>query len=152
MHTGLLLLSAVAVADAAGTSFCAPGPAWELAFEDNFEGDSLNASNWNTLNGTDSGSCREALCMPDAVTVSQGSLIITTTNRTASFDGAMYNFTTGAVNSKGKQHWDRNQTFRLCVTATLPGGGSRGDGGGAVGTGIWPAAWMMPDDKSCWPV
>lgn len=144
----LTLLLPVGIA----ASFCTPGPGWHLAFEDTFSGTALNQSNWNVLNGTDSGSCRAALCTPEAVTVSGGSLVLTTANRSAEFNGEVFNWTTGAVNSKGKQHWDRNQTFRLCVTAKLPGGGPDGDGNDYVGTGIWPAAWMMPDDMSCWPV
>ena len=118
------------------SSFCDIGPSWDLAFEDDFSGSELNNSNWNIVVGNeDVGSCRDALCTASAVSVSGGSLILNTTDTPTSFNGVTYNFTTGAINSKGKQHWNRSQTFRLCVTAELPGGGPMGNGNGDVGEG-----------------
>ncbi len=47
---------------------------------------------------------------------------------------AGYNFTTGAVNTKGKQVFSYDPAYRLCVSSMLPGGGGNG-----AGQGIWPA-------------
>ena len=46
-----------------------------------------------------------------------------------------------------KADWNvRDGTYRLCISAQLPGGGAKGDG-----AGIWPAHWQMPNDSSCDP-
>jgi beta-glucanase (GH16 family) len=150
MHS--LCIAALVIKVALSTSsFCDSGPSWTLSFEDDFSGTALNTSAWNVVLGDDSGSCRDAVCIASAVAVTDGSLTLTSQNSSYNYNGVVYNYTTGAVNTRGKVHWSRSSTFRLCVTATLPGGGPGGGGAAYVGTGIWPAVWMMPDDNSCWP-
>lgn len=55
-----------------------------------------------------------------------------------------YNFTSGALTTKGKQFF--KPPFKACVVAQLPGSGIDGEM-----DGIWPAHWMMPQNSSCWP-
>uniref|UniRef100_A0A6B2LGH5 GH16 domain-containing protein n=1 Tax=Arcella intermedia TaxID=1963864 RepID=A0A6B2LGH5_9EUKA len=50
------------------------------------------------------------------------------------------NYTSGAVTSK--LSWTN---ARVCVHAKLPGFNSM------YARGIWPAHWLLPADKSCWP-
>ena len=57
-------------------------------------------------------------------------------------------YTSGAVNTKNKRTWNQaDGTFRLCVSAMLPGNADSA----AASQGIWPAHWMMPNDDSCDP-
>ena len=49
------------------------------------------------------------------------------------------------VSSWGKAHWRPGDgTFRVCVSARLPGAGG-------ASQGLWPAHWLMPMDKTCDP-
>ena len=59
-----------------------------------------------------------------------------------------WNYTSGAVQTMGKQSW--KGLTRACVRARLPGG-EGGEGPRKDSAGIWPAHWMMPDNKACWP-
>jgi beta-glucanase (GH16 family) len=83
--------------------------------------------------------------MSDYVTVQDGLLTLISARNP---DNASEWFT-GAVKTQNKIDWTTDDgTYRLCVTAKLPGGG---DGLGGTGQGIWPAHWMMPSDDSCDP-
>jgi beta-glucanase (GH16 family) len=127
-------------------SFCEISSSWSIAFEDDFNEPQLNLSSWTPVVGPDVGSCRDAVCTTSEVSIADGALVLTSHNVSSSYNGVKYNYTSGAVNTKGKVHWSRNASFRLCVTAELPGGGPDGNGASYAGTGIWPAVWMMPDD------
>lgn len=80
-----------------------------------------------------------------------GELVLT--SDVAPADRATTSFTTGAVNTWGKAAWRAGDgTFRVCVSARLPGvsGGSAGTAS-AGSQGLWPAHWLMPHDNSCDP-
>jgi beta-glucanase (GH16 family) len=119
-------------------------PDWDTVFADEFSGDTLNASTWTMLGNTvpNDSSCRSAMCLFENVRVEGGALVLTALRQQRGWA----NFTTGAVNSKDKVFFQatRAKPFRLCVSGRLPGGGG-------TGAGLWPAFWMMPNDKSCWP-
>ena len=70
-----LLLSAVCAGSAA-QSFCDAQPGWRIDWQDEFDGESLNASSWSALDldSYDIGSCRDAACLPENVQVSGGAL------------------------------------------------------------------------------
>ena len=59
----------------------------------------------------------------------------------ATWENGGQNLTSGAIECVAKVSFG---IHRVCVSAKLPGGAGGGDG-------IWPAHWLMPDDKSCWP-
>jgi beta-glucanase (GH16 family) len=129
-------------ASSAASSFCQQDAEWHLAWFDDFDGDTINASSWNVVEGTtQGGACREAYCDPRNVVVRHGRLTLTS-NRSVMLG---HNFTTGAVTTRGKQQWSYAPTFRLCVSAILPGEKGKG------GQGLWPAIWMMPDSNACDP-
>lgn len=132
----------LAVTSSAGiASFCDPAPGWTAAWNEEFDGNSLNAADWNTIVGTDVGGCRDALCTAANVVVSGGVLTLISNNNTV----GNYNYTTGAVTTAGKHNWTYAPAYRLCVSAILPGGKD------AAGQGLWPAIWLMPDVHSCDP-
>ena len=130
-----------------------------LEWSDEFDGNTLDSSKWNivcndlSLQGCDElpfptsgygAECRSATCIPEAVTVSDGHLTLTSdrdpTNSSA--------WRTGAVKTMNKADWTiRDGTYRMCISAKLPGGGDSFQ----AGQGIWPAHWMMPSDDSCDP-
>lgn len=110
---------------------------WNLVFDDEFDGDSLNTANWSrqldwsptAINGQ----LQYYNPAPDgAVTVKNGSLRLTAT---AQPQGG-FPYTSGAVASQGKV------TFLYGVIEArlrVPDG-----------SGLWPAFWLMPADLS-WP-
>jgi beta-glucanase (GH16 family) len=130
-----------------------------LEWSDEFNGDVLDDSKWNIvcndMSGKNCGSlpfhtsangaeCRSARCIPEAVNVGDGFMTLTS-QRDSSNSTA---WTTGAVKTMNKKTWTTDDgTYRMCISAKLPGGGSS-DG---HGQGIWPAHWMMPQDDSCDP-
>ena len=132
--------------DQSVTSFC---PQSNLIWSDDFSGSSLDLSKWTITLGNNGGQLRNAWGTADNVWVSNGTLVLRSKRESAP---QHFNFTSGAVTSKGKASWSRapGVVTRACVSAILPGGG-RDAAGNGVGKGIWPAHWMMPDDDSCWP-
>jgi beta-glucanase (GH16 family) len=123
-------------------SFCTDN-GWDIVWRDEFDGTTLNLSNWNVVQGDSIGSCRDALCTKENVYLDgHGSLVL----RSDFGPTGGFNYTSGAVNTSGKQAWIHTPSFRACVRAQLPGGG-----GQHKGQGIWPAHWMMPQDSSCDP-
>jgi beta-glucanase (GH16 family) len=119
-----------------------PG-SWALTFEDDFNGSALNSSVWNVRNNqTHCEPCEPQLYIPSAVTVEDGSLVLTTSRASAIGPGGeLFNFTSGWVDSKNSFA----QKFGLFETrARLPPQNA---------TGIWPAFWTLPNNNSaCWPV
>lgn len=117
---------------------------WQLVWEDDFTSppNALNASNWSPrVNQTHCDPCELQLYLPDALTVDNSTLIITTSREKAIGPGGeLFNFTSGWVDTRGKQAWKYG---RFEVRAILPGPGA---------AGTWPAHWLLPDDNECWPV
>jgi len=107
-------------------------------WKDEFDMNSLDNANWSMdLEGGDS-MVRDSQGTADNVWVEDGNLVLQTKKETT----GEYNYTSGAVFSKGKVSFQG--PARVCVRAKLPGG----EGGG---NGIWPAHWLMPDNDACWP-
>jgi beta-glucanase (GH16 family) len=121
---------------------CIPAYAgYDLIWSDEFEGDSLNTSNWNY----DIGDGCPNLCgwgnmefqyyRAENVTVSGGYLTIEA--REESYD--IRDYTSGKIHSKGKQDFLYG---KIETKMKVPTGGA-----------IWPAFWMMPTDNvyGGWP-
>ena len=142
------------------TAFASWCDEWgNIEWADEFDGNALDTSKWsivcNDMEGEgcesqpfhtsgNGAECRSAKCIPDAVSVSDGYLTLIS-SRDSSNSSA---WTTGAVKTWNKKAWTTDDgTYRVCISAKLPGGGeSTGSG-----QGIWPAHWMMPQDDSCDP-
>ena len=142
-------------------SFCSAA-GWHAVWSDHFTGAELNESKWNVpvssvkAHGQTSsadcrgqtciplGSCREASCTREDVSLADGALVMRT-RRTAPGK-----FATGAVNTWGKASWRANRkegAFRMCITAMLPGDATDAK----RSAGLWPAHWLMPHTNACDP-
>jgi beta-glucanase (GH16 family) len=133
----------VAVASATATSFCDHAE-WHTVWSDEFDGVVLEDKNWNIpVHGPGGSDTRDASATLANVFVQNGTLVLRTDGH---WNGSAWtNLTSGAVQSNGKAAFQAAGTpTRVCVMAKLPGGA----GGGR---GLWPAHWMMPDTKDCWP-
>jgi hypothetical protein len=82
-----------------GSSMCLSQPGWKVTFVDDFEGTSLNESNWIAANNRTHGPTEKQLYMADEVHVANGSLLLSTRKRSifSGEKGGMYNFTSGRV-------------------------------------------------------
>jgi len=136
----LRLFAVVAVAllctSAVRCSFCDDGDGYVTVFNDDFDGNELNASNWEPVTGMQVGLGRDAWLSPNNTFVENGTLILRAKRQ--HYKGQ--NFTSAAVISQNKQYWKYG---RFCIRAKLPG--AEGDG---ASDGVWPAHWMMPQPPS----
>lgn len=118
-------------------ALAAPASAtWSLVWSDEFNGTSLNTTDWNY----DFGNGCPDLCgwgnnelqyyRSQNVTVSGGNLVITA--KAENYAG--YQFTSGKIHTRNKQSFLYG---RMEMRAKLPTGG-----------GMWPAFWMMPQDDA----
>ena len=137
------LSAALCCAACLGASFCEEA-GWTALWRDDFSGSDLNPSDWTVQEGADVGMCRSAYCTAANVAVHDGQLVLT--SRREALHG--HNYSSGAVYTAQKRHFSAaDGPYRMCVSARLPGYASpRG-----AAQGLWPAIWMMPDDKSCDP-
>ena len=158
--SGLSCYFLTLLALAAGTlrSFCDPDPGsgWREVWSEEFDGDELDATKWSKYVGNDGSELhhvaggsrsqfREAWGVAGNAYLANGSLVLRSDRqRIAAPDGRVFNFSSGAVTTRGHAAWTHG---RICVRARLPGTG----GGGGKDDGIWPAHWLMPQDSSCWP-
>jgi beta-glucanase (GH16 family) len=135
--------SAACSARAAAAAAAAPAPGtWQIVWEDDFSGATLNESNWTPSNYSQIISQYDghsALFIADRVTVSDGALVITTMYDPRTLDGVAYNFTSGWVDSQHKRNMTRG---RYEASMRMPVGNA---------TGAWPAWWLLPEG-ACWCV
>src|SRR3954447_5316604 len=106
-------------------------PGWQLRFDDEFNGTSLNTNNWTALDRQDSFNNEKQYYRPEQVTVASGNLQITATNQ--AFANKLYR--SGLITS--------NTLFgpgRIEARIDLP-----------TTQGMWPAFWMNPNQVQ-WPL
>lgn len=127
-------------ADGAGASSFCGASGWKQVWADEFNTPTLDNSSWTLDLKAGDSRVRDSQGTADNVYLEDGALVLRSQRQTA----GKYNFTSGGVQTQGKHAW--KGPTRACVRAKLPGGG-----GGSKGDGIWPAHWMMPDNKACWP-
>jgi beta-glucanase (GH16 family) len=72
-------------------------PGWQLFFHDEFDGSSLNTTNWTALDRQNSFNNELQYYRPEQVTVAGGNLQITATNQPL----ANKNYRSGLITSKG---------------------------------------------------
>eukprot|EP00040_Diaphanoeca_grandis_P030970 m.184325 g.184325 ORF g.184325 m.184325 type:complete len:317 (-) comp32183_c0_seq1:12-962(-) len=134
-------------------SMCHNTAGWDVTFEDEFDGVSLNASNWWAQDNNTHGSTERELYVASAVAVANGTLILTTkAEHAVSKQGVDYNITSGWVESSGKQ-FQKFGRFEVRAKLPTPGVGRKG-----MWPDAWPAHWLMPEPTTsdppnvCWPV
>lgn len=114
---------------------------YELAWQDEFEGESLNTEVYNyeigdgcpDICGWGNNELEEYTNSEENIFLQDGKLVI------KAIRGADNNYTSGRIQTKGKQSF---QFGRLDIRAKLP-----------KGQGIWPAIWMLGNniDEVGWP-
>lgn len=126
----------------AGTTAMAASPdktGYELVWEDDFDGDTLNRNHWNVeINGSGCGNAELQYYIDDTanVAVRNGNLVLTA--RVQTYAGK--EFTSGRVNTQGKV------AFKYGIIEArikFP----------RTANGLWPAFWMMGNDikEAGWP-
>lgn len=107
-------------------------PGWDVAWYDDFSGNSLDTSNWNAIFSTSPTNNSLHAYLPEQVTVSGGNLVITSTD--TPFGGL--NYRSGEVKSTRAYQYGRYE-----VRDKLP-----------TTRGMWPAIWLLPDTGAFpWP-
>ncbi|KPB04766.1 carbohydrate binding domain-containing protein [Bacillus sp. CHD6a] len=116
--------------------------AWQLVWEDNFEGTELDQSKWSYDTGNGfvqpdgnyvPGWGNEELqyYKEDNVSLEGGNLVLTGKSENASDEYGTYDYTSGKIHTKGKF----NQKYgKFEAKIKMP-----------AGQGYWPAFWMMPE-------
>jgi beta-glucanase (GH16 family) len=104
---------------------------WQLYFDDEFNGTSLNTNNWTALNRQDSFNNEKEYYLPSQVTVANGNLQITATNQ------PMGNkpYRSGLITSNALFGAGRFEA-RIDLPTTQ---------------GMWPAFWLNPNQVQ-WPL
>lgn len=112
---------------------------WHKVWEDEFDGTSINQSNWNFVQGGGGYGNQELQYYTnntDNARVEDGKLIIQALKE--NYSG--HSYTSAKLESSGKASWTYG---KFEVRAKLP-----------IGQGLWPAIWMMPEDMNVygtWP-
>ena len=130
---------------------------WTLVWSDDFDGTTVNATNWNVRNNTLHGATELQVYLDADVTVSGGHMVIRTRSNahwcvpastfsscvpaSPNASGAVkYNYSSGWIDTQGKVY---PKFGKISVRARLPDSQS---------FGVWPAHWLMPEPAVCWPV
>ena len=116
---------------------------WQQVWSDEFNGTSLNTADWNydLGNGVGGWGNNEKEYYTNStqnVSVSGGYLNLTARYQ-ANYNGTGLNFTSGKIHTRNNKYWTYG---RMEALMKLP-----------VGTGTWPAFWMLPQNSSYggWP-
>ncbi|WP_434399767.1 glycoside hydrolase family 16 protein [Planococcus sp. 11815] len=106
---------------------------WKLAWQEDFEGPTINSESWNVLEDAFGWGNRKQHLKPQNVTVEDGMLKVTTKEEWS--EGMPY--TSGAVTTKGKVNF---QQGKIEVRAKLPSG-----------RGILSAIWLWTENGDQFP-
>lgn len=127
--------------------------AWSLVWQDEFNGDTIDANKWSYQLNCAGGGNNELQCYTDSEKnsfVENGALNIRAIEEPVSgYDGwdgvsgalVMRNYSSARMMTRYKGDW---RFARIEVSAQLP-----------YGQGIWPAIWLLPTDSvygSAWPL
>lgn len=145
LGTASILNVAVVGRASATTAPVGQSGAWNLVFEDDFEGGDLDDEKWVRCYWWDAGGCTNLgnaelqWYLPENVSVVDGALRLTAQRETTFGLTDTYDFTSGLVTT-GRLTSDRTgppkfefQYGYTEIRARLP-----------VGRGLWPAFWLMP--------
>ena len=131
LHSALCLcaLSVLGIAERA-LAFDVNTPGWDLVFEDEFNGTSIDTSKWDVLNRRDSFNQEKQYYHPGQVTVTNGHARITATDEPL----------VGKQYRSGLIETDEQWMFgRFEASIDLP-----------TTQGMWPAFWLLPREAP-WP-
>ena len=103
---------------------------WTLAFEENFNGSTVDGAKWR-MGGHHSGIAGTGGNAPENITVSGGTLKLKAEQRAVSWGANNYSYATGEISTFANY---RQQYGFFETRVKYP----------AV-TGLWPAFWLMPD-------
>jgi len=145
-------VSALSIGPGVTTAAAAPpaSSTWNLAFADEFDGTTLNASKWHTCHWWASTTCsietnkELELYTRNNVSVADGALKLQARRENAvAWNGSTYNYTSGMVSTGGK------------VDEIAPGfvftyGYVEARVKVPKGQGLWPALWLLPANHG-WP-
>lgn len=112
---------------------------WNLVWQDEFNGDTLDLQNWKFdlgANGWGNAELEEYTDSPDNVRVENGNLVI----EARQDESAQYGYSSARIKTQDLQAW---QYGRIEGRLKLP-----------QGQGIWPAFWMLGNDidkTAVWP-
>lgn len=124
---------------------------WAEVFHDDFDGDTLDRSVWNTCHWWDDGGCTIASndelewYLPSQVAVSDGALRLTAEEREVTgSDGETYPYASGMVTTgPTEQHGESKFDFtygRVEARVRTP-----------AGVGLWSAFWLLPSTTESRP-
>jgi beta-glucanase (GH16 family) len=126
------------------------GGGGNLIFSDEFDGTTLNASNWQTCSWWAASTCsiesnnEQELYTANNVSVANGSLKLQARRENAvAWNGTTYNYTSGMVSSGGR-------SGSVAPGFTYKYGYAEARVDVPAGKGLWPAFWTLPADYS-WP-
>jgi beta-glucanase (GH16 family) len=126
---GLLFLSPVALAQVPDV------PGWKLSWHDEFDGSSVDTTNWNVLTQGNNQNNEKEYYIPQQATEADGMLRITASNQSITLNNVTRSYRSARLESK--------MTFgpsgRYEARIDLPSG-----------KGMWPAFWMNANAVS-WP-
>ena len=120
---------------------------YNLVWNDEFNGDSLSASNWSCQVGNgyeygiwEWGNSEKQYYKEENVSVSDGAMKITAKKEATTYGSTTYQYSSARIRSYNKVHYHYGY---IEARIKMP-----------LGTGIWPAFWMLPESTyngNGWP-
>ncbi len=136
MRPACLFLIAAGLLPAAATLSAEEPAGWQLVWQDEFDGKELDFRKWAVEENGHGGGNEELqyyLDRKENVRVANGCLILEARREAVNIAGVERGYSSGRVRTKRRASW---QYGRFEVRAQLP-----------AGRGLWPAIWLLPDDK-----
>lgn len=112
-----------------------PPPGWQLVWNDEFNGSSIDAQKWEHEVNAQGGGNNELqyyTARPENSYIDSGKLVIKALKETYTGPEGTREYTSARLRTKGKGDWKYG---RFEIRAKLP-----------FGQGLWPAIWMLPTD------
>lgn len=121
----------------AAVASCGPKDGWKLVWTEDFDGPEIDGAVWSRVPQGQADWNDMMSLRPDLAYIEDGALVLLGKNNDGSSTDSTP-FVTGGVSSKGKKSF---ALARFEVKARFN-----------CVSGFWPALWLMPDDKSPWPL
>lgn len=111
-------------------------PGWQLSWQDEFDGTSVNTTNWNVLQQGNNNNNEKQYYLPQQATVANGFLRITATNQAITLNNVTRSYRSARLESK----MTFGSSGRYEARIDLPSG-----------KGMWPAFWLNANAVQ-WPL